>query len=246
MELVDVLRHQGEPKIGYFLEIPTPYGKLRLDILGTVETALTQVGLSEEDAHIVAQIVDESRRKLHEGDATGSVDLLLDAARRFPYAARPYGALYDLYQPSNPDKAEYYLKQLIALQPTPDNLLRLGKLLGQTGRFDEALTIQDYLWQRRSQLSSDDAMGAAKDYLITLGRAGDARKMIEVAGQAIVQLGDETALVYQYILAHLLDNQVQAAKERLDAVTPKLDPTDPMYSRFEQLREHIDGLLPKS
>ena len=67
--------------------------------------------------------------------------------------------------------------------------MRLGQILGQTGRFEEAITIQDYLWQRRTQLSSDETMSVAKDYLITLGRANDPKKMIQVVTQAIMELG---------------------------------------------------------
>lgn len=246
MELVDVLRHQEQPRSEYFLEMPTPYGKLRLDIQAPVEVALTQTGLSEEDERAVDQIIDRSAQARQRGDTQESIDLLLDAAKQYPYGTPLYKLLYAIYQPSNPAEAEYYLKQVIALEPVPDNLLELGKLLGQMGRLEEAATLQSYLWQSRAQLKPEVALDAAKDYLVTLGRMVNPEAMIKVAGQAVSELGGETSLVYQYIFAHLLNNQVQEASEMLDSVLPKLNPDERLYPKFVQLRDHIAGLLQKS
>ena len=54
MELIDVLRHEDPPRTTYFVEIPSAFGNLRLDLLGDVGVALSQSGVSAEDAATIS------------------------------------------------------------------------------------------------------------------------------------------------------------------------------------------------
>jgi tetratricopeptide (TPR) repeat protein len=235
MELIDVLKHQGKPRTELFLDIPSAYGTLQLDILGADEAALNQKGLTSETAWLAGKMVAEARA---EGarDLDAAERILLDAARKYPYYEDAYLNLFYLYDAlGNATEAEYHLKQAIALAPRYDNLEMLGRFLGRNKRYDEAAVVQDHLWQTRMEAPEHIALEATQDYLVTLSRIVDADKMIEIAAYAIADFGPQSKLMYQYIYGYLLANRMSEAKVRLERVMPRLDPSDPLYSRFEQM-----------
>src|SRR5215210_3975070 len=127
MELIDVLKHQGEPRTQLFVDIPTPYGNLRLDILGTDESAFTQKGMTSETAWLAGKMIAEATAKgAHDLDAAEKI--LLDTARKYPYYEDAYLNLFYLYDAlGNASEAEYYLKQAVAISPRYDKLVMLGK-----------------------------------------------------------------------------------------------------------------------
>ena len=183
MQFIDVIRHHEEPRSEHFLEIPTPYGKLRFDILSQAEKALEQTGLSDEDAEVVRQRIGEAQDNLQQQAPQQVVEHLLAIIRDYPYAAPVY-QLLSRFCLSNGDAAEaiFYQKQLVALQPHPEHLIRLGQLFGRTKRVDEAAIVQERLWTDRAALPKRLAHGLANDYLVTLSRLdGAAEKMLAVA-----------------------------------------------------------------
>jgi|GEM_PF-2942620 len=240
MELVDVLKHQGRPRTELFVDIPTSYGNLRLDILGTDESALSQRGMTSETSWMAGKMIAEARA-VGAQHLDAAEQILLDVARKYPYYEDAYLNLFYLYEAKgDATEAEYHLKQAIALSPGYDNLTMLGRFLGKGKRYEEAVVVQEHLWQSRMQAPEEVALEATQDYLVTLSRLPSTRKMIEVAAYAIADFGPRTKLIYQYIYGYLLENRMSEAKVRLDRVLPRLDPDDPLYARFEQMRAFLD------
>ncbi|HEX8599721.1 MAG TPA: hypothetical protein VF952_14555 [Chloroflexia bacterium] len=242
MDLSETLRHQSEPRTGYYVDIPTPLGKLRLDLLGGVDTALAQTGMAPEAQQAVEKALEAAQAKLAAGDTDGAKQLLLDTVKQYPYAAGIYGTLYDIYTAeSDLAEAEFHMKQAIALGPSFRNLTHLSRNLGRQDRLEEAATIQEYLWQTRAEAPPGEALGATHDYLVTLGRMRQPQTMMDVSMRAMQEHGSDTTLVYQYVYALVLANQPSAAREHLQRVLPLLNPDDPLYTRFTQMRDYLDA-----
>jgi tetratricopeptide (TPR) repeat protein len=240
LELQEVLRHKGEPRTGYYVEVPTALGKLRLDLLGDVGVALAWTGPTAEEQETTTEAIEAARARLAAGDGDGARQLLLDVVKQHPYAADVYGMLHDVYTAEgNLGEAEFCMKQAIALGPSFRNLTYLARNLGRQGRLEEAATVQEYLWQTRSQVPPEQALDATHDYLVTLGRLQQPQTMMDVSMRAMQEHGSETTLVYQYIFALVLSNQGDAAREHLRRVLPQLDPDDPLYPRFVQMRDYL-------
>ncbi len=244
MELIDILRHGGPPRTEHFVEIPSAYGKLRLDILGDVGEALTQTGMTPETNTAAHDLIDKAEAKLQAGEWEGGLDGLIEVVKLYPYSIDGYDALYNRYWDLG-DRGEtiYYIRQMIALNPTYKYLTLLGKELGRAGRYDEALLLQGYLWENRHKATPGEARDAACDYLITLGRTDGVKKMLDVASQAMTEIGNDSTLVYQYIYAHILDKQYAQARTLLNKVLPDLKGADPLYSRFIEMSNVLDGLI---
>ena len=243
MELIDVLRHGDPPHTEHFVEMPSTFGTLRLDILDA-GTALAQTGMTAETAEDANERIDKARTKAQAGDAEGALNDLTDVVKLYPYSVDGYGALFDYYwDRGNRNETIYYARQMIALDPQYRFMTMLGKELGRAGRYDEALVLQGYLWENRQKATPPEAYNATGDYLITLGRAGDPKKMMEVATQAMNEMGNDSTLVYQYIYAHILDKQYTEARTLLNNVLPNLKGTDPLYSRFMEMSNVLEGLI---
>jgi tetratricopeptide (TPR) repeat protein len=243
MELIDVLRHGDPPRTEHFVDIPSAYGTLRLDILDP-GAALSQVGMTPETAKVARDQIDKARATVEAGDAEGGLNDLIEVVKVYPYSLDGYGALFDYFwDRGDRDKTIYYAQQMIALDPQYRFMTMLGKELGRAGRYEEALVLQDYLWENRHKATPKEAYSATGDYLITLGRAGDPKKMMEVAIQAMGEMGNDSTLVYQYIYAHILDKQYTEARTLLNKGLPNLKGTDPLYSRFMEMSNVLDGLL---
>ncbi|HEX8229313.1 MAG TPA: hypothetical protein VF826_08375 [Chloroflexia bacterium] len=242
MDLGEALRHRGEPRTGYYIDIPTPLGKLRLDLLGDVGSALAQTGMTPEAQQAVGKALEAARANLAAGDPDGAKQLLLDTAKHYPYAATTYGTLYDIYTAEGDlAEAEFHMKQAIALGPSFRNLTHLARNLGRQDRLEEAAAIQEYLWQTRAEAPQDEALEATHDYLVTLGRMRQPQTMMDVSMRAMQEHGSDTTLVYQYVYALVLANQPSAAREHLQRVLPQLNPDDPIYTRFTQMRDYLDA-----
>jgi tetratricopeptide (TPR) repeat protein len=240
VDLSEVLRHKGGPRTAHFIEVPTPLGKLRLDLLGEVGAALAQTGTTPEEQEATEEAIDGARAKIAVGDVDGAKKLLVDAVKQYPYAANVYGMLYDVYTAEgNLGEAEFCMKQAIALGPDFRNLTFLARNLGRQGRLEEAAMVQEYLWQTRSQAPPEQALDAIHDYLVTLGRLQQPRTMMDVCMRAMQEHGSETTLVYQYIFALVLSDQQDAAREHLRRVLPQLDADDPLYPRFVQMHDFL-------
>jgi tetratricopeptide (TPR) repeat protein len=238
------LRHKAGPRTDHYVEVPTPLGKLRLDLLREVGAALAQTGMTPEAQEATAKAIDAARAKLAAGDGEGAKELLLDAAKQYPFAADLYGMLYDVHTAEgNLSEAEFCMKQAIAIGPDFRNLTFLARNLGRQGRLEEAATIQEYLWQTRSEAAPEQALDAIHDYLVTLGRLQQPQTMMDVSMRAMQEHGSETTLVYQYIFALVLSNQQDAARDHLRRVLPQLDPDDPLYPRFVQISDYLGGRL---
>jgi tetratricopeptide (TPR) repeat protein len=245
MELVEALIHKDRPRTQYFVEIPYDFGILRLDLLSPVGVALTQTEMTPEMERETNDILSKALQAGRNGDIASQEKLLLDAVQLYPFASRLYGALYDLYdQQDNLAEAEFYIKQVVALKPDYPNMASLARNLGRRGKLEEAATIQQHLWETRSEANEMEALGAVHDYLVTLGRLQRSRTLIDVALRAMQEFGRETTLVYQYIFGLVLDNQEDVAIEQLKRALPEINPQDPLYPRFTHMQDYLG--LPRS
>jgi pentatricopeptide repeat protein len=240
LELIDVLRHEGPPRTTYFVEIPSAFGDLRLDLLGDVGVALSQSGVNAEDVATISDLL-ATASQLPPGIEEQA---LLDITRHYPFAANVYTALAGYYAKSgNRDEALYYLKQMVALQPTYEHLTDLGRALGQAGYFEQAFILQSYLWERRKEVAPAQSYDVIRDYLITLSKSGNPKAVIHVAAQAISEMGNDTMLLYQFIYAHIQDGQYAEARALLDKALPLLSSGDALYSHFFDLSNALDALV---
>lgn len=156
--------------------------------------------------------------------------------REYPYWGKGHGALYDLNRfLKRWPEAEYHLKQLIAVQPTFDNLATLGEVYGRQGKFAESRTLLEHLFTKRGQAPRAEAQKVAATLLISLTKLKDGPAMVTVADQAIGTFGADPEWHYQAILGLVLQEKKAAAKERFDTVFAGLDRKHPLYSRFQQL-----------
>ncbi len=240
MELIDVLRHSGQPRTEYSVDIPDHpgiSGTLRLEIHSPIEVALSRATMTEQDLEACREGLAEAASMLDGGDAEGAANRLLDLVKEYPYYAPTYEALADLYwRTGNAVEAEYNFKQLIALDSSFRNIMRFGKFLGSRGRLDEARLLESYLWEHRAEVQPDLSLEAVHDYLVTLSRIPDPTTMISVCREAMAEYGGETTLVYQWIYAYVLAGEAARAVELLDDVIPKVSPTDRLLPRFEEMR----------
>jgi len=157
MELVEVLKHQGKPRTELFVDIPSPYGGLRLDILGTAEAAFNQTSITSLEVWVADKLLEEARAKGPE-DGVGAESILLDLACRYPYYEDVYLNLFYLYDAiGNEQEAEYHLKQAIALGPSDRKLAMLGNFLGKNKRHDEEVVVQRHLREARMQVPETGA-----------------------------------------------------------------------------------------
>lgn len=240
MELNDILCHSGTPRTEYFVETPSRYGKLRLDLHSPVEVALSQTGMTEEMQRAVEQGISAALALSDAGNRREGVDRLLALVGEYPYSADVYQALADLFSDMGDEvEAEYNFKQCIALRPDYRSLMFFARFLGRIGRLAEAQAIEEHLWQIRAEVPASLSLKAVHDYLVTLSRVPDGPRMIEVTEQAMKEYGGETTLVYQQIYGYVLAGRKGDALALLDSVMPRLDPTDPLLARFQQMLDYL-------
>jgi pentatricopeptide repeat protein len=202
--------------------------------------ALSQSGVSAEDAATISGLLSTASQL----PPAIEEQALLDITRHYPFAANVYGALADYYAKlGNRDEAIYYLKQMVALQPTYEHLTALGRALGQARNFEQAILLQGYLWDRRKEVAPAQSYAVIRDYLITLSKSGNPKAVIHVAAQAISEMGNDTMLLYQFIYAHIQDGQYAEARALLDKALPLLSPGDALYSHFFDLSNALDALV---
>ena len=238
-ELEAVVRH--EPRSEFFLELPTAYGKLILDLPEPAKV-FQSPQMSAEELRAAEQELEAAKKLYSAVSPKASEEAALEVVRRHPLFPAGYGALYDLYNSQQRwDEAEYQLKQLLAIQQRYSSLEALARLLGQRGRLDESLVVSAYLWEHRADAASPaEALGAVKTYLVTLGRAQKGARMAEVAGQALEAFGPDSALSYQQVLGLIVAGDRDEAKRRLAAILGDLDPRDPMRPRFLQMKQVLE------
>lgn len=240
MTLRDILTQRAPAGSSFRLELPTRYGPLCLYLADAATEVLQHPVMSPTMLEDAREQLNQALAKQADGDLAGAEAGLLALARRYPIYAPAYGCLYELYWDSErPEPAEFMVKQLIALQPTPGNLLRLGRLLGRLGRLDEAEVVQQQVWEERAELTDDLPHEAAADLLITLGRKQAPDRMLRVIAEAVALLGERSTLQYQSVYAHVLAGRRDQARARLREVLPHIHPEDPLRPRFAQMEQFL-------
>ncbi|MFK7820856.1 MAG: tetratricopeptide repeat protein [Planctomycetaceae bacterium] len=164
---------------------------------------------------------------------------LLKLRDQFPFWPTVHGALGDCAVANEDlDKAVYHTKQLIYTDPSFANVARLGRFYGQQGKYDDSLVVLSHLFENRSQAGSQQvAIGLTNDLLVTLQRAQQGERMVQVADQAIAEFGQVSSFEYQAILGFVLQNLQDNAKSRLRRVLTELSEDDPLLPRFQQMKQ---------
>jgi hypothetical protein len=251
LEIIDVIKQSEPSRTEHYITRPSAYGELRLDISGDAGTALTDT-ITQDDVNTISNMMDTSYAKYNAGDAEGAEKQLLDTIKQFPYCTPCYNLVYSFYNTTGNPKAsvkeaEYYLKQLIALEPSYENLGKLARFLLEQSRFDEATVLHEHLWETRSQSDPEIARQATIDYLVTLSNQMKGSKMIEIANEALAEFGSDTVMVYEQILGYVIDGQLAIAKGLLDRQMPNVDPSDVGWSRYDNLYNLVQrNLTPPS
>ncbi len=237
-ELNRILRH--EPQSEFFVEIPTRYGKLVLDVL-EAEAALGRVEMTPEMEADAEAAWKAGRDLFKPGAHEASEKAMVEIVRKYPYWGKGHGALFELYgYLRDGEKAGYHLRQLIAIQPRYDNLVSLGEHLGKMGKYDDSRTLLEHLVAERAKAPDDlQARRATGILLITLTKLKDGAAMIEVADAAIVDLGESPDLVYQAALGRILEERFAEAEKLVDGQLARLKADSPFVPRFQNMKRVI-------
>jgi tetratricopeptide (TPR) repeat protein len=239
-----IVRHPDPSTSAFSLELPSPFGTLRLDLEDSAFVLAHPQGLTvaEEEA---ANDAFQAARGLYDPSAPEiSERAMRDVVRTWPLWGGGHGALHDLYKfQGRMTEAIYHLRQLIALQPTYEHLISLGELLGRLGRYDEARMVQEHLWAERDHaapgLVEPDPKAlvyrAVGHLLVTLTRQQRGDRMVQVADEALAWFGEDSTLRYQRALGLMLDGRQDDAREACKASLARLKADDPMVPRFRQM-----------
>jgi tetratricopeptide (TPR) repeat protein len=242
--ILPLLRHAGATTTPFALDLPSPYGALRLDLADAAFVLAHPNGLSADEEQAANEAFVAARESYDPAAPEISEAGMRDIVRRWPLWGGGHGALHDLYTSQGRfEDAAYHLRQLIALQPTYENLLSLGELFGRLGRYDDARTLQEHLWATRDAatpglVETDPqalAYRAASHLLVTLTRQKAGDRMVEVADEALAAFGEDSTLRYQRILGLMLDNRRDEAQEACRAALATVDAEDPLAARFGQM-----------
>lgn len=239
-----ILRHPEPSTARFALELPTPYGPLRLDLQDAMAVMGHPAGLSAAEEEQAYQAFVAARDRFDPAAPEVSLNAMRAIVQRWPLWGGGHGALHDFYKfQGELDQALYHLRQLIALQPSYENLLNLGELLGRLERYEAATVVQEHLWATREAATpgivepSPRALAyrAACQLLVTLTRQQRGARMVQVADEALVHFGENSTLRYQQILGLTVDGRRDEARRQCAAALPRLPREDPMRPRFQQM-----------
>jgi tetratricopeptide (TPR) repeat protein len=240
VDLLSVLEHSEPPRSQYFIRLPTPYGKLRVDILSDDPDAAMSQGLVGEDAERANAMVNEAVRRAQRSEFVSAEELLLETVRYYPYCYDAYGVLCDVsLSLGRTNDAVYFGRQVVALVPSYHNLTRLGRALGQDGKLHEAATVQYHLWQVRHETGREEALEAIHGYLVTLAKLDDPGPMTDVCAQALREYPGDPTLLYQLAYAFLLQGRLAEAHAVAERALQTLPLSEHLVPRFVQIRDSV-------
>jgi hypothetical protein len=244
VDLLSVLEHSEPPRSQYFIRLPTPYGKLRVDILSdNPESAMSQ-GLVGDDAERANAMVNEAVRRAQRSEFVSAEELLLETVRRYPYCYDAFGVLCDVsLSLGRTADAVYFGRQVVALVPSYHNLTRLGRALGQDGKLHEAATVQYHLWQVRHEADREEALEAIHGYLVTLAKLDDPGPMTDVCAQALREYPGDPTLLYQLAYAFLLQGRLAEGHAVAERALATLPLSEQLVPRFVQIRDSVAAHL---
>jgi tetratricopeptide (TPR) repeat protein len=244
VDLVSALGHSEPPRSQYFVKLPTRYGELRVDILSPDPEAARTNGLVGDDAVHAHAMVNEAVARAQQGELADAEALLLETVRRYPYSYEAFGVLSDVCTSRGlTADAVYFGRQVVGLVPSYRNLTLLARALGQDGRLREAATVQQHLWQTRTEARPGEALEAVHGYLVTLSKLEDGGPMAEVCAQALAEYPGDPTIRYQQAFASLLLGRLPEAYLLVDRALDTLPAAEPLVPRFAQLRDSIAARL---
>ena len=238
--LASVLKHQNL-RSTTVIELETPIGALRLDLPGGQESV--NPPNDPERTRRASEILKRAREQM-DGDRFEEADHLLEEATRItPLLPEAYRIWLGIsFQRQDTARIEYAFKQLFALERTPFDLLQFAVFLGRAGRLDESLVVFDALWNSRNELKSDFAREVTEAYLVTLHRAKQAGKLVEVAETSIQSWGENPAFLYQALLGHLMLGELDYVERALPKARTLVPEDSPLHQRFQQMAEAVTRL----
>jgi tetratricopeptide (TPR) repeat protein len=244
VDLLSALGHAEPPRAQYYLNMPTRYGQLRVDILSPDPEAASMDGPSGAGSAQARALVERALALARGGELAAAEERLLDIVRHYPYSHEAFGALSDVCTSlGRTQDAVYYGRQVVGLVPSYRNLTLLARALGQDGRLEEAATVQRHLWQIRAEAEPAEGLEAAQGYLVTLSRLDDARQMAQVCARALVEYPGDPTIQYQQAFANLLLGRYTEAYRLVEQALLTLPAGEPLVPRFRQLRDGIAAHL---
>ena len=113
------------------------------------------------------------------------------------------------------------------------------------GELEDSRIVFRFLFEKRNQIKdTKSAIGFVQGLLVTLTRLGRGEEMVEVADAAIAEYGPATIFHYQGILGLCISEQLGPAAARLNGVLPHLQNADPLYPKFQQLKQMLESKTP--
>jgi len=240
--LQQFLAHEGEPRTEHYVERPGPWGRLRLDIPDERALLATWEGLTpgqEEEARAAF----EAARALYDPDAPEEgLRALSTVAARWPLWGAGHAALCDAFRHLGEHaEASYHARQLLAVEPDVDHVLKLAVSLAREGRLEDARQLQSHVWTTRQAQPGSCWYQAACDLLVTLTRLKDGAGMVALAEEALELFPGNATLAYQRCLGLLLSDQRDEALAGCEQALGSLGEDAPLRPRFEQLRATLAG-----
>lgn len=198
LSALNVIRHPGEPTTESYLERPSPWGSLRLDVLDFDNVP--------DSAHTPAEI-EEADRALREGQMAfrtdqpqRTVDAMIAITRRWPLWVGGHGGTFTVLTfVERHAEAIFHLRQSIAVLPDRSLVRKLQRALRTLGQMKESVVVGELLWSERAMLSTNLARGVALDLLIALGELKRFGSAADLAGEVIGALGPFEELILQRV-----------------------------------------------
>ena len=228
---------------GFFLEFEHPsYGMLALPVKHP-ENLMGGEQVAPPEA--LEALEEVCRKYAHGNDPASAYTAAKDFSERYPTAHRAYFLMSVFSQKSaGLDACPLYLRQAIAIRPDFQYLAELGRVLGKLGQLDDASVLHEHLFEIREAAPSEQARRRmVQDYLVTLTRAQSGQRMVEVVDLALRELGESAPLQYQAVLGLMIQEDFQAAQDRLEAFKPRLNPAEPIAARFAQMEKILAAKL---
>lgn len=245
-ELLAVLRHDGPPRHGLYLELPTSYGSLRLDGVGDDPQRFTEALTAPVPDQLDQVIADAFGRMNETGDPGPCVEMMRQIAAAHPLLVAPYANLRWLYaRAGRRDEALYFARQAVALDPSHARLASLANSFAAAGLLDRARLVYAHLWAHRAELADPAVYEmVVQDYLHMLLSGADWPTMREVADEVVAEHPRHVTGGFHLALASYRLDLPEQASAALDVIEPITPHDSVLYPQIGRLRRELGELKP--
>lgn len=241
LSALNLIRHAGEPTTEAYLERPSPWGWLRLDVLDfdrVPDSAHTPAETAEADRAL--------RRADHGFDPDRpelTVAAMREITRRWPLWVGGHGGSFTVLQHiGREEEALFHLRQAIAVLPERSLVFKLQHALRKVGRPEESAVIGEQLWSERARLDDDVALQVAIELVMALGMVERSERAVRVATEAMEACGPNDELVVHRVLNLLRCGRVEDATAAWADGAPHVPAASLVRGTFDALGQMLGGV----